>query len=130
MAYVGYLNKENAQRHVQAQFVCSDAVTCFDVSPQLDHMVCECMDNTIQLWSLHTGKQLWKREVKVTKDYYCRVDEEYDGEKYDGVVYEPYRPTKSCGWEENDPSFPLKSLYRSVVSVSYTHLTLPTKLEV
>ena len=130
MAYIGYLNKENAQRHLQAQFVCSRAVACFDVSPQLDHMVCECMDNTIQLWSLHTGKQLWKREVKVTKDYYCRVDEEYDDEENDGeendrVVYEPYRPTKSCGWEENDPSFPLKSLYRSVVFHPTQELVLP-----
>ena len=115
MAYIGYLNKENAQRHLQAQFVCSADVACFDVSPQLDHMVCECMDKTIQLWSLHMGKQLWKREVKVTKDYYCRFDE-----KYDDVVYEPYRPTKSCGW-----SFPLKSLYRSVVFHPTQELVLP-----
>ena len=126
MAYVGYLNKENVQRHVQAQFVCSDAVVCFDVSPQLDHMVCECMDNTIQLWSLHMGKQLWKREVKVTKDYYCRFDEEYGD-----VVYEEYRPLKSFdygmhyGREEDDSPFPLKSLYRSVVFHPTQELVLP-----
>ena len=118
MAYVGYLNKENAQRHVQAQFVCSDAVSCFDVSPQLDHMVCECMDNTVQLWSLHTGKQLWKREVKVTKDYYCRFDKGYN---------EPYRATKSFGmyYGLEDASIPLKSLYRSVVFHPTQDLVLP-----
>ena len=118
MAYVGYLNKENAQRHIQAQFVCSYAVACFDVSPQLDHMVCECMDNTIQLWSLHMGKQLWKREVKVTKDYYCRVDKGYN---------EPYRATKSFDmyYGLEDASIPLKSLYRSVVFHPTQDLVLP-----
>ena len=126
MAYVGYLNKDNAQRHVQAQFVCSDAVACFDVSPQLDHMVCECMDNTIQLWSLHTGQQLWKRDVIVAKDYCCLFDEEYGD-----VVYEQYRPLKSFdygmhyGREEDDSSFPLKSLYRSVVFHPTQELVLP-----
>ena len=114
MAYVEYLHKEDVERRIQAKFPCSGAVACFDVSPQLDYMVCECMDNTIQLWSLHTGKQLWKRDVKVAKDYYCWFDAEWDD-----VVYEPYRPTKSFnygkyyGWE--DESFPLRSLYRSVV---------------
>ena len=126
MAYVEYLHKENVERRIQGKFRCSGAVACFDVSPQLDYMVCECMDNTIQLWSLHTGKQLWKRDVKVAKDYYCELYEEYDG-----VVYEPYRPTKSFdygmhyGWEEDDPSFPLKSLYRSVVFHPTQELVLP-----
>ena len=78
MAYVEYLHKENVQRFTQAKFRCSESVACFDVSPQLDYMVCECMDNTIQLWSLHTGKQLWKRDVKVAKDYYYSFDEVYD----------------------------------------------------
>ena len=126
MAYVEYLHKENVQRRIQAKFRCSGAVACFDVSPQLDYMVCECMDNTIQLWSLHTGKQLWKRDVKVAKDYYWWFDEEYCD-----VVYEPYRPTKSFdygmyyGLEEEDPSFPLKSLYRSVVFHPTQDLVLP-----
>ena len=112
--YVEYLHKENVQRRIQAKFRCSRAVACFDVSPQLDYMVCECMDNTIQLWSLHTGKQLWKRDVKVAKDYYCWLDEGCYV-----VFYDPYRPTKSFdfgnyyGWGER--SFPLKSVYRSVM---------------
>ena len=120
MAYIGYLNKENAQRHIQAQFVCSADVACFDVSPQLDYMVCECMDNTIQLWSLHTGKQLWKRDVKVAKDYYCRFE-------YGDVVSAPYRVTKSFGmyYGLEDASIPLKSFYRSVVFHPTQDVVLP-----
>ena len=68
MAYMEYLHKMDLQWRVQTQFRCSSSVRCFDVSPQLDRMVCECDDNTMQLWSLNTGKQLWKRDVEVTKD--------------------------------------------------------------
>ena len=67
--YMEYLHKEDLQPRLQTKFVCSAEVACFDVSPQLDYMVCECIDNTIQLWSLHTGKQLWKRVLKETKYY-------------------------------------------------------------
>ena len=125
MAYIGYLNKENAQRHIQAQFVCSADVACFDVSPQLEYMVCECDDNTMQLWSLRTGKQLWKQDVKVAKDYYCGFDEGYDD--YDDVYYGPYRATKSFGmyYGLEDASIPLKSLYRSVVFHPTQELVLP-----
>ena len=116
IAYVEYLQKENVERGIQAKFRCSGAVACFDVSPQLDYMVCECVDNTIQLWSLHTCKQLWKRDVKVAKDYFCRLDEEGDY-----VVCEPYRATESFNYDfyygcgEEDLSFAPKLLYRSVV---------------
>ncbi|XP_044163998.1 uncharacterized protein LOC114961314 isoform X3 [Acropora millepora] len=125
MAYVEYLHKENVQRRILARFRCSEFVACFDVSPQLDYLVCECMNNTIQLWSLHTGKQLWKRDVEVAKNYYFEFDEECDFSE------EPYRPTKSFdygmyyGLEEEDPSFPLKSLYRSVVFHPTQDLVLP-----
>ena len=118
IAYVEYLHKENVQRRIQAKFRCSGFVACFDVSPQLDYMVCECDDNTIQLWSLHTSKQLWKRGVKVAKDYYCRFDEN-SGE----FVYESYRATKSFGLD--DASFPPTLLYRSVVFHPTQDLVLP-----
>ena len=107
-AYVEYLHKESVQRRILAKFSCSAAVACFDVSPQLDYMVCECVDRTIHLWSLHTGKQLWKRDVKVGKDYHYFILER------DDVVYEPYRQTKSFDYG-TDGSSPLRSLYRSVV---------------
>ena len=67
ISYMEYLHKEDLQAHLLIKFVCSAEVACFDVSPQLDYMVCECIDNTIQLWSLHTGKQLWRRVLKETK---------------------------------------------------------------
>ena len=124
MAYVEYLHKENVQRFIQAKFRCSGAVACFDVSPQLDYMVCECDDNTIQLWSLHTGKQIWKRDVKVAKDYYCEFDEEG---QY--VLGEPYRVTERYrfypGWETDDRPSPIKLLYRSVVFHPTQELVLP-----
>ena len=39
----------------QARFYCSDKIACFDVSPKLDYIVCECRDQTIHLFSLQTG---------------------------------------------------------------------------
>ena len=124
MAYVEYLHKEHVQRRIQAEFRCSGAVACFDVSPQLDYMVCECDDNTIQLWSLNTGKLLWKRDVKVAKDYCClSVRDRWEW------CYEPHRPMKRFGYanyhEWGDLEFPLKSLYRSVVFHPIQDCVLP-----
>ena len=105
MAYVEYLHKENVQRRIQAKFRCSGAVACFDVSPQLDYMVCECDDETIHLWSLHTGKQLWKRDVKVAKDYpwrfvhKCHDDKCHDDKCHDDKCHYPVY--KSCGHLSN-----------------------------
>ena len=122
MAYVEYLHKENVERRIQAKFRCLKSVACFDVSPQLDYIVCECMDNTIQLWSLHTGKQLWKRDVKVAKDY----NNGFEGRSF---FLEPYRATKSFYYGDyyglEDRSFPLRSLYRSVVFHPTEDLVLP-----
>jgi len=83
-------------------------------------MVCVCNDSTIQLWSLHTGKRLWKRDVKVTEDYYL----EYYGND-ERPVYQPYRATKRYhyyyGYDNDAP----KSLYRSVVFHPTKELVLP-----
>ena len=122
MAYMEYLHKDDLQGSIQTKFQCSAAVACFDVSPQLDYMVCECYDNTIQLWSLSTGKQLWRRDVKVRKDNYF-----YSGYD-DDLLYEPYR-----GWENYpyhvfhglDLAVTPKSLYRSVVFHPTKDLVLP-----
>ena len=80
-------------------------------------MVCECRDNTIQLWSLHTGKQLWKRDVVVQKYYhsYCRKPRLLFGND-DDDDYEPYRPVLS---------YHARSLYRSVVFHPTEDLVLP-----
>ena len=123
IAYMEYLNKEDLQGRVQCEFRCSGSVICFDVSPQLDYMVCECFGNTIQLWSLHTGKQLWKRDVKVLKDYYFK----YGG--YDCGISALYRGTKNhClqnEYDDDDLPCPPKSLYRSVVFHPTEDLVLP-----
>ena len=67
--YMEYLNKGDLRGAVQTRFYCSSEVACFDVSPQSDYMVCECRDGTIQLWSLNTGKLMWKRPVIKEKHY-------------------------------------------------------------
>ena len=127
MPYLEYLDKEDLQWRVPTKFHCSAAVACFDVSPQLDYMVCECDDNTIQLWSLHTGKQLWKRDVKVKKDtifgsqvyrlprnFYPNVDDNSIRR-----VCIPYIVGKTY-----PPATP-KSLYRSVVFHPTEDFVLP-----
>ena len=67
--YMEFVHKQMQQGAVQARFQCSSQVACFDVSPQLDYMVCECRNGTIQLWSLHTVKLVWERLVMVKKPY-------------------------------------------------------------
>ena len=47
--YMKYLDKEEEQEVVQGRFYCSGTVACFDVSPEMDYMVCECQDGTIHL---------------------------------------------------------------------------------
>ena len=67
--YMENVHKEMQQDCVVARFECSSHVVCLDVSPQLDHMVCECEDRMLQLWSLHTGKLVWTRPVVVEKSF-------------------------------------------------------------
>ena len=67
-AYMEFVHKQTQQGTLIARFQCSSQVACFDVSPQLDFMVCECRDGTIQLWSLHTCKQVWLRPLIVHKN--------------------------------------------------------------
>ena len=69
LSYLEYLDKNDLRGAVQTKFNCSSQVACFDVSPQSDYMVCECRGGTIQLWSLHTGQQKWKRPVFKVKQY-------------------------------------------------------------
>ena len=69
--YMEYIHKGATEEEVavQVMFRCTSRVACFDISPQQESMVCECRDGTIQLWSLQTGKQIWKRPVTVEKHY-------------------------------------------------------------
>ena len=104
--YMEFLHKKDQEVLVQTKFQCSDLVVCFDVSPQLDYMVCECQEDTIQLWSLHTGKQLWKRHVNVSKEFY----------PVNSFEYEPYR---------KGPASIALSFYRSIVFHPTEDLVLP-----
>ena len=91
--YMEIVHKETQPGSVVAEFKCSAVVICFDVSPQLDYMVCECNNGMLQLWSLQTGKLMWKRPVVVEKSI-----------KRDGIFV--FR---------NLPSVNASSFFRSVV---------------
>ena len=70
--FMKFVDKRAAKEQtsgIQAVFRCTSQVACFDISPQQEFMVCECRNGTIQLWSLQTGKLMWKRPVTVEKRY-------------------------------------------------------------
>ena len=67
--YLKYLNREEQNGAAEARFYCSDTVACFDVSPQMDYMVCECRDERIYMWSLETGNMEWVRPSQVEREY-------------------------------------------------------------
>ena len=102
IAYIEYMDKEAHEMAPQALFSCSSEVISFDVSPQLDYMVCECKDELLSLWSLHTSRLVWKRPVKVKK---------------------------SCSHEKTgyrkSPSSPVLLCYRSVVFHPTKGVVLP-----
>ena len=67
--YMKYLDNQEENGAIKARFYCSDTVACFDVSPELDYMVCECRDGTIQLWSLETGNLEWSRPSLINREF-------------------------------------------------------------
>ena len=70
IAYMKYLDTEEQKGADQARFECSDKIVCFDVSPEMDFIVCECRDGTIHLWSLQTGNKIWVRPTLTKKEFY------------------------------------------------------------
>ena len=84
--YMKYLNKEERNGAVQARFYCSDTVACFDVSPEMDYMVCECRDGTIHMWSLETGNREWVRP-SLMKRTYAGVKSYSNGHRFDRGAY-------------------------------------------
>ena len=101
--YMESLDREARQGATAVKFHCSDTVACFDVSPKLEYMVCECHDGTIQLWSLQTSKLEWVRPVIFRKDY-CSVPF--------GSAYKLPSPSEL---NNLDPKVRPLSCYRSVV---------------
>ena len=69
--YMKYLDNQEENGAIKARFYCSDAVACFDVSPEMDYMVCECRDGTIHLWSLETGNLEWSRPSLINREFKC-----------------------------------------------------------
>ena len=99
--YMEVVHKEIQQGGVVARFECLSNVMCLDVSPQLDYMVCECDDGILQLWSLQTGKLMWKRPVVVEKRIKrswlclgCRKLPSVDALSFFRSVV--FHPTKEC----------------------------------
>ena len=70
IAYMKYLDAEEQKGADKARFECSDKIVCFDVSPEMDFIVCECRDGTIHLWSLQTGNKIWVRPTLTKKEFY------------------------------------------------------------
>ena len=105
--YMEYVHKNEMQGVVQTRFDCSSQVTCFDVSPQLDFMVCECRDGTIQLWSILTGRLIWKRSAIKPKHY--------ENHHYGGPVrMSEVNPLQNGSLVTLSPAF-VASFFRSVV---------------
>ena len=105
--YIEYAHKGDQQSVVQARFECFSNVVCFDVSPLLDYMVCECEDETIQLWSINTGNREWIKPVL---------------EKKRG--WHGYRVVDLGSFPKVSPM----SFYRSVVFHPFENLVLPGSL--
>ena len=112
--YMEYLQKNEIQGVVQTRFDCSSQVACFDVSPRSDFMVCECRDGTIQLWSILTGKQTWKRSVIKPKHY---KNHDFGPFRMSAVNPLPYGPLRQ-------PQF-VASYFRSVVFHPTQDVILP-----
>ena len=69
VSYLKYVHTGEGNGAVKARFYGSDRVACFDVSPDMNFMVCECRDGTVHLWSLKTGNIQWKRPSFITRQY-------------------------------------------------------------
>ena len=133
LPYMEYFHKEALKElnKTQAEFPCKSAVSCFDISPKQEFMVCECADGMIYLWSLKTGEQKWERRVEVKKCYFKPdlpfrvVPNSNVYSCYRSVVFHPTEPVVLPGilshvysFEGNlQPLFPGSSCKFSVCSV-------------
>ena len=70
--YMKYLDNDKQTGAVQGRFYCSDKIACFDLSPEMDYLVCECRDETIHLFSLLTGTKVWVRPSLTKRAYSSR----------------------------------------------------------
>ena len=133
LPYMEYFRKEALKElnKTQAEFPCKSEVSCFDISPKQEFMVCECADGMIYLWSLKTGQQKWERRVEVKKCYFKPdlpfrvVPNSNVVSCYRSVVFHPTEPVVLPGilshaysFEGNlQPLFPRSNCRFSVCSV-------------
>ena len=113
LAYLEYLDKSDLRGAVQTTFYCSSQVSCFDVSPQSDYMACECRDGIIQLWSLLTGKLVWKRPVVEVKRY--------------SPHHGAFRTSEPCCFSPNFHSLPSSQVCKLSLSYFRSVVFHPTK---
>ncbi|XP_068693555.1 uncharacterized protein [Montipora foliosa] len=114
--YIECLDDPAPQGGASVELHCSDTVACFDVSSQLENMVCECHDGTIQLWSLKTSELKWVRPVIFRKDYV-------------GVPFgSAYKTPPSSQFGSLDQSLRPLSCYRSVAFHPNGNFVLPGNL--
>lgn len=109
--YMELLDKSEYKSPVKARFYCSDKVVCFDVSPDGKHMVCECRDGKIHLWSLQTGHPEWQRVNP------CESKKAYDDVPF-GTAF------RRIGTDDGTGGQTL-SFYRSTVFHPNGHYILP-----
>ena len=105
VSYMAYVDKEEHEGADLARFYCSDTIACFDVSREMDYMVCECRDGTIHLWSLQTCNREWVRPSLTQREF------------FEGGEHTAYRQVESC-----------LSFYRSVVFHRSSKSVLPGTL--
>ena len=111
--YMKYLDNEEENGAIKARFYCSDTVACFDVSSELDYMVCECRDGTIHLWSLETANLKWSRPSLINREF------QYVHPGFDVV---------SDGGAYRNIDYKILTFYRSVVFHPRGKLVLPGTL--
>lgn len=122
VSYMKYVDKEGQKGAVQARFYCSDAVACFDVSPEMDYMVCECRDGTIHLWSLETGNIQWiqpsliKRKYEKASFFGSHDSDAVDGGAYRGISYNLLTYYRSVVFHPNGKNV-LPGTLRSVYTI-------------
>ena len=124
--YMKYLDNQEENGAIKARFYCSDTVACFDVSPELDYMVCECRDGTIHLWSLETANLEWSRPSLINREFqyvHPKGDVVSDEGAYRKIGYRILTFYRSVVFHPRDKSV-LPGTLRSVYTLEGDYISL------
>ena len=136
LPYMKYVRKKEERPDFIMQFFASESVVCFDVSPNQDLLVCECVDGTTHLWSLGNAQLMWKRlslEPKIDwEDRWCTESLVYPFSR--SVVFHPtsdliLQRTLRQGYTfagDVEPLFPLSECRFKACSISGDKTTMLT----